>query len=157
MHKRTFQTSVRRPRQSATLSALTLSLGLDTATRIDHALKPRIALEVLRGTHGTRHTFYALAEAAAIAGAYCAFGVEREGFEAIHAGSQECAAAYAEGKVTGIWAIKHTALLALARMLDVYDRQLGQVTRLQAEAARQAVSGRQQTRAQETETVRRAA
>lgn len=125
--------------------------------RINLALKPRVALEVLRGAHGTRKVFYALAEASSIAGAFCALGVERDAAEVIRMGSQACAEAYREGGNTGVWKIGGAGCDALVRLLDVYDLQLEQVNRLQVEAALRAVTGRQETRATETGSLKRAA
>lgn len=143
--------------QSATLRSLTLSLPLPRASFVDRCLPPRLALSVLNGTHGVKSLFFPLAEAATVAGALCAMGLEQDSLDVVRTGQQTVGLAFMRARETEIWAINHEEFPALARTLEVYERQLAEASQSQILAAESFVKELQQERQRAGKTLKRAA
>ncbi|MFP3637668.1 hypothetical protein [Paraburkholderia sp. SIMBA_054] len=157
MNRRPGASRARPAKPSSKIVALTLSLPLADTERLEQILKPWCALDALAGRHGTRQTFYPLANAIALSGALYSLGLEAEEKEAVITGSAAIAAAFRHAVAHSIWAIDLDIVPMLVKALEVFDRQLDQATRAQFQAAREFVAGRGSARAAADERLPRAA
>lgn len=144
MPRRFNSVSARRVPQSATLRALSLSLGLPRPTVVDRCLRPRVALDVLHGTRGVKALFFHLAEAATLSGAFCAMGLEDDSLDVVRCGQQTIGLAFVKARETEIWAISHEDFSNIHLLLEVFERQIEVAGQSQILAAEAWVKERQQ-------------
>lgn len=120
-------------------------------------LPPRLALEVLSGTKGTRDQFFTLASALNVSGVLAAMNLEQHRLGEIKAAQQTVARSFLAASNSGIWAVTHGEFPALALGLEIFDCQLGQATLSAALAAEYVFSEKLRVNREAKEAIKKAA